>query len=145
MASNALYFPYIDLPQNRFTNTALLYWNQVITIARVTRSTSSPRRPDQTHRMRCECRRGLCKSEFVLRPTGSDVPSAHDLILDAQFGSVPAVAPVAARPSTIRGVLLSNAGDVVWRRSLCNQCFKTVTGRAIASLQLRTADHLLAK
>jgi hypothetical protein len=33
MANNALYFPYIDLPQNRFTNTALLYWNQVITIA----------------------------------------------------------------------------------------------------------------
>jgi len=33
MANNALYFPYIDLPKNRFTSTALLYWDKVITIA----------------------------------------------------------------------------------------------------------------
>src|ERR1700733_8059214 len=33
MANNALYFPYIDLPQNRFTNTALLYWDKIFTIA----------------------------------------------------------------------------------------------------------------
>jgi hypothetical protein len=32
MANNALYFPYIDLPQNRFTNTALPYWDKIITI-----------------------------------------------------------------------------------------------------------------
>lgn len=33
MASNALYFPYIDMPRNRHTTTALLYWDQVFTIA----------------------------------------------------------------------------------------------------------------
>jgi hypothetical protein len=33
MASNALYFPYIDLPKNRFTNTALLYWDKILTIS----------------------------------------------------------------------------------------------------------------
>jgi hypothetical protein len=33
MANNALYFPYIDMPQNRFTNTALLYWDKIFTIA----------------------------------------------------------------------------------------------------------------
>src|SRR5262245_32099474 len=42
------------------------------------------------------------------------------------------------------GLLLSDAGEVVCRRFLCNQRFQTVTGRAIASLQLRTADHLVA-